>query len=93
MEAKGQLVFAEKETQKSIAVEIIDDDQWEPDETFFVKLFLCVFPAGNSLVIKKIFRGNGADPRCKIGDRSINQVTIINDGEKETRKNLIFNYK
>jgi hypothetical protein len=42
VEAKGVLEFREKETQKSITVEIIDDDQWEPDETFFVKLFLCV---------------------------------------------------
>lgn len=68
VEAKGVLEFREKETQKSITVEIIDDDQWEPDETFFVKLFL----------------PNAADPRCKLGDRSINQVTIINDDDPGT---------
>ena len=74
------LEFREKETQKSITIEIIDDDQWEPDETFFVKLFLCV-PRPGVLVIKNLLRPNAADPRCKLGDRSINQVTIINDGQ------------
>ncbi|CAG5113164.1 Oidioi.mRNA.OKI2018_I69.chr2.g7297.t1.cds [Oikopleura dioica] len=68
VENKGVLEFGPRETQKSITVEIIDDDQWEPDETFFVKLFL----------------GNAADPRVKLGDRSINQVTIINDDDPGT---------
>ena len=32
------MVFAPGETKKAVEVKIIDDDEWEPDETFFVKL-------------------------------------------------------
>ena len=35
---KGQLIFEPGETTKNIEIEIIDDYEWEPDETFFVKL-------------------------------------------------------
>ncbi|XP_071815402.1 sodium/calcium exchanger 2-like isoform X3 [Apostichopus japonicus] len=38
--AKGTLVFEAGETSKYIDIEIIDDYEWEPDETFFVKLTL-----------------------------------------------------
>ena len=34
----GTLVFQPHEKKKAITVTIIDDDAWEPDETFFVKL-------------------------------------------------------
>lgn len=46
-------------------VTIIDDNQWEPDETFFVKLSLY----GNS------------QPNVKIGHKAITMVTIIDDDE------------
>lgn len=46
-------------------VTIIDDNQWEPDETFFVKLSLY----GNS------------QPCVKIGHKAISMVTIIDDDE------------
>eukprot|EP00057_Strongylocentrotus_purpuratus_P018304 XP_011672778.1 PREDICTED: sodium/calcium exchanger 3 isoform X3 [Strongylocentrotus purpuratus] len=35
---KGQLIFEPGETTKNVEIEIIDDYEWEPDETFFVKL-------------------------------------------------------
>lgn len=38
--AKGTLIFEAGETSKFIEIEIIDDYEWEPDETFFVKLSL-----------------------------------------------------
>jgi len=37
---EGTMVFAPGETKKAVEVKIIDDDEWEPDETFFVKLSL-----------------------------------------------------
>ncbi|PAA51257.1 hypothetical protein BOX15_Mlig018197g2 [Macrostomum lignano] len=37
---KKTVVFEPDETQQTVDVEIIDDNQWEPDETFFVKLTL-----------------------------------------------------
>jgi solute carrier family 8 (sodium/calcium exchanger) len=47
----------------TIDVKIIDDNQWEPDETFFVKLSL--------------FGDRNKD--VKIGHKSITMVTIIDD--------------
>lgn len=35
---QGVLVFEPSDTKKGITIEIIDDDDWEPDETFFCKL-------------------------------------------------------
>ncbi|ESP03915.1 hypothetical protein LOTGIDRAFT_71451, partial [Lottia gigantea] len=36
----GTVTFKSKEVLKEIFIKIIDDDVWEPDEFFFVKLFL-----------------------------------------------------
>ncbi|XP_033630178.1 sodium/calcium exchanger 3-like [Asterias rubens] len=35
---RSTLIFEPGETEKVIEIEIIDDNEWEPDETFFVKL-------------------------------------------------------
>ena len=35
---KETLVFEPGETSKSIEIKIVDDNEWEPDEVFFVKL-------------------------------------------------------
>ncbi|XP_013386884.1 sodium/calcium exchanger 1 isoform X2 [Lingula anatina] len=37
---KTSMVFEPNETSKYIDIEIIDDNEWEPDETFFVRLSL-----------------------------------------------------
>jgi solute carrier family 8 (sodium/calcium exchanger) len=52
--------------EKRITIHVIDDNQWEPDETFFVKL---------SLV-------DGQETRAKLGSKTIALVTIINDDGK-----------
>ncbi|XP_050391531.1 sodium/calcium exchanger 2-like [Patella vulgata] len=62
---KQKLTFKPKETLKEIFIEIIDDDVWEPDEFFFVKLFL----------------EDGQDSAASLGKVSINQVTIVNDDD------------
>lgn len=41
IEKKEVVVFQPNETEKKIFVEIVNDNQWEPDETFFLKLSLC----------------------------------------------------
>ena len=38
-EVRENLVFAQGETTKFITVKIRDDDNWEPDEDFFVQLY------------------------------------------------------
>ncbi|XP_050540521.1 sodium/calcium exchanger 3-like isoform X2 [Daktulosphaira vitifoliae] len=57
--------FKENEEKKQIFIEIIDDDKWEPDENFFLKL---------SLVRQKKFN-------VKIGSLSVMEVTIIDNDE------------
>ena len=60
---KDTLVFKPDETIKHIAIEIIDDNEWEEDEVFFVKLS-CY---------------DASDEQVVIGHQSITEVTIIND--------------
>ncbi|CAF1353970.1 unnamed protein product [Adineta steineri] len=51
--------------EKKITIHIIDDNQWEPDETFFVKLSL----------------PEGEENRTKLGSKTVALVTIINDDD------------
>jgi len=63
------LTFEPHETEKEIGVTIVDDNQWEPDEEFFIKL---------SLV-------SGEDAMdLKLGRTSIMEITILNDDEPGT---------
>ena len=62
---KQLVVFKPKETVQDIFIEIVDDDVWEPDEFFYVKLYHD--PRGSS------------EKEVIIGKVSINQVTIVND--------------
>lgn len=66
--SKGMLVFQPKESKKAIEIEIIDDDVWELDETFFVKISL---PEVD-------------EDYVKLGKKTIMQITIINDDEPGT---------
>ena len=52
--------------EKKITIHVIDDNQWEPDETFFVKLSL----------------PEGEETRTKLGTKTVALVTIINDDGK-----------
>lgn len=56
--------FATNEQLRQLYVEIIDDNEWEPDEFFFVKLSLPDKEENEDIVL---------------GNISITQVTIIND--------------
>ena len=62
------LVFKPEETLKHIDITIIDDDEWEENEVFFLKLA----------------RFDYKDDTVEIGDQSITEVTIINDDGKDT---------
>merc|ERR1719510_1684362 len=62
------LTFEPNETEKEIPLKIIDDNQWEPDEEFFVKL--------------TILQGDEFD--IKLGRTSIMEITILNDDEPGT---------
>ncbi|XP_076456318.1 sodium/calcium exchanger Calx-like [Babylonia areolata] len=64
---KTLLTFKPKESRQDFFVEIVDDDVWEPDEFFYVKLFLD--PQGSK------------QEDVVIGKVCINQVTIVNDDE------------
>ena len=57
-----------------IDVKIIDDNQWEPDETFFVKLSI----VGDN------------QKNVRVGHKAICMVTIIDDdGEFKIQKKII----
>ena len=60
---KDTLVFKPDETSKHVTIEIIDDNEWEEDEVFFVKLS-CY---------------DASETQVQIGHQSITEVTIIND--------------
>ena len=57
------LHFEPQETEKEIGITIVDDNQWEPDEEFFLKLSLI---------------SDNADD-VKLGRTSIMEITILND--------------
>jgi solute carrier family 8 (sodium/calcium exchanger) len=57
--------------EKRITIHVIDDNQWEPDETFFVKLSLA----------------EGQEARAKLGSKTIALVTIINDDGNKYKSN------
>lgn len=63
---KDVLVFKPGETLKHIDITIIDDDEWEENEVFFLKLS----------------RFDYKDDTVEIGEQSITEVTIINDDGK-----------
>ena len=58
------LTFEPMETEKEIGITIVDDNQWEPDEEFFLKLSLLPGDSGQD---------------CKLGRTSIMEITILND--------------
>ena len=60
------ITFAPNDTKKEISVKIIDDDQWEPDESFFVKV--TILP-------------EECNDRLTIGSKGIVEVTILNDDD------------
>ncbi|XP_077490195.1 sodium/calcium exchanger 3-like [Amblyomma americanum] len=66
MELRQMVLFQPGETQRRVTVQIVDDNQWEPDETFFLRLSL---PAG----------GEGTE--VALGRKSVMEVTIIDDDQ------------
>ncbi|XP_015920946.1 sodium/calcium exchanger Calx [Parasteatoda tepidariorum] len=62
---KEILTFQDGETEKELSVGIVDDNQWEPDETFFLKL--CILPEDVGTVM--------------LGRVCIMEITILNDDE------------
>lgn len=64
---EGDIVFEEGESSVNVSVTLIDDDQNEPDEHFFVVLSAAEFVGGNS------------GCRVQVGSMSRCKVTIIDD--------------
>ena len=62
---KKTLMFEKDEAHQSFEIEIMDDNEWEPDEVFFVKMCLDTQDPGSKTAV--------------IGHHSICEVTIIND--------------
>ncbi|XP_059478036.1 sodium/calcium exchanger 2-like isoform X2 [Neocloeon triangulifer] len=60
------ITFEPNEMRKTVNIEIVDDNQWEPDEEFFLKLSL--IPTENN-------------ENVQLGHMSIMEITILNDDE------------
>jgi len=60
------LTFEPREREKEIGITIVDDNQWEPDEEFFVKL--TIIPGEQS-------------ENVKLGKTCIMEITILNDDD------------
>jgi len=68
----GVIDFGPGETEKKIEIEIVDDNEWEPDEYFFVRLF-------NGQVYNGASHTNtGQVPRLTV---ATTQVMILNDDD------------
>ncbi|XP_065816181.1 sodium/calcium exchanger 2b [Labrus bergylta] len=73
---EGTLVFKPGETQKDIKVGIIDDDIFEEDEHFFVRLLnLRVGDAEGMFESDEV----GAAPKCRLVEPLVATVTILDD--------------
>ena len=62
---KETLVFKPDETLQHVDITVVDDNEWEPDEVFFVKLTLDV--------------EDGSNKNAALGKRAIQEITILND--------------
>jgi solute carrier family 8 (sodium/calcium exchanger) len=62
---KQSLVFNPDETLQHVDIAIVDDNEWEPDEVFFVKLSLDPEDPDSKMAV--------------LGKRAIQEITILND--------------
>lgn len=67
---KRTLIFEKDEVYKNMDIEIVDDNVWEPDEVFFVKLSLDLTDPGAKSAV--------------IGRKAVQEIIIINDDEPGT---------
>ncbi|XP_030009749.1 sodium/calcium exchanger 2-like [Sphaeramia orbicularis] len=70
--SEGTLVFKPGETRKEIKVGILDDDVFEEDEHFFVRLQNLRLEEGGS-------EGTGSPPKGRLVDPSVATITILDD--------------
>lgn len=68
IEVKKSLIFEKNQTSQDLEIEIVDDNVWEPDEVFFVRLSLDSEEMENA----------------ELGKRAVSQVIILNDDEPGT---------
>ncbi|XP_064478601.1 sodium/calcium exchanger Calx-like [Ornithodoros turicata] len=65
IEMRQTILFQPGEAQRKVSVQIVQDNQWEPDETFFIKLCL----------------PEQTNPQVAIGRKAVMEITIINDDD------------
>ena len=63
-----EVQFAANEKLRQLYIEIVDDNEWEPDEFFFVKM-----------AIPHDHEHEQEEESVVLGPISITQITIIND--------------
>ncbi|XP_071449593.1 sodium/calcium exchanger 1-like isoform X2 [Hetaerina americana] len=68
------IIFEPNETEKQVKVEIVNDNQWEPDEEFFLKLGI----VDDDISVAD---GEEKEEKVQLGRISIMEITILNDDE------------
>jgi len=70
------VAFAPNEVLQHVDIAIVDDNEWEPDEVFFVKLSLDTDDDATETTVLGKRAG-----RCRpvLGKRAIQEITILND--------------
>jgi len=68
------VAFAPNEVLQHVDIGIVDDNEWEPDEVFFVKLSLDV----DDDTAETAVLGRRRCPAV-LGKRAIQEITILND--------------
>lgn len=66
--AKGTIEFQKGETEKTISVTVIDDNEWAPDKVFYVRIFNATSPDSGEVTITT----------------STTAITILNDDDPGT---------
>ena len=69
------VAFAPNEVLQHVDIAIVDDNEWEPDEVFFVKLSLDVDDETNQTTVL----GKRTPGPVVLGKRAIQEITILND--------------
>ena len=93
------VAFAPNEVLQHVDIAIVDDNEWEPDEVFFVKLSLDVddetttthfHVTDDDETNQTTVLGKRTPGPVVLGKRAIQEITILNDDSQWTRSTHVF---
>ena len=73
------VAFAPNEVLQHVDIAVVDDNEWEPDEVFFVKLSLDTDDDAGAAAETTVLGKRVARCKAVLGKRAIQEITILND--------------